>query len=60
MISTPRSNAAQWLIAFRGTEPVGTWELELPREVLPHITGEAIQNILFVITYAGQTAEWPA
>jgi hypothetical protein len=61
VISTRRGNASSWT-AMIGKSPVGEWELSLPNteEVKKHFQDEEIEDILFVITYAGRTPEWPA
>ncbi|MBD2337369.1 hypothetical protein H6G64_10245 [Calothrix sp. FACHB-156] len=61
IISTRRGNAGSWT-AMIGKSPVGEWELTLPNteEVKKHFQDEEIDDILFVITYAGRTPEWPA
>jgi Tc toxin complex TcA C-terminal TcB-binding domain len=60
-ISTRSGNAGSWT-AMIGKNPVGEWELTLPNteEVKKHFLDEEIDDILFVITYAGRTPEWPA
>lgn len=61
VISTRRGNGTSWL-AMIGQSPTGTWELALPNtEVMRNrFQNEEIEDILFVITYQGQTPEWPA
>jgi Tc toxin complex TcA C-terminal TcB-binding domain len=61
IISTRRGNAGSWTATI-GKAPVGEWELTLPNteEVKKHFLDEEIDDILFVITYAGRTPEWPA
>ncbi len=60
IISTRRGNAGSWT-AMIGKPPVGEWELILPNteEVKKHFLDEEIDDILFVITYAGRTPQWP-
>jgi hypothetical protein len=60
IISTRRSNAGSW-IDLIGRSPVGEWELALPNtpEVSNHFKKDEIEDILFVITYAGRTPAWP-
>jgi hypothetical protein len=64
IISTRRGNAGSWT-AMIGKSPIGEWELALPNtEEIRHRFGdegrnEDIADILFVITYAGRTPEWP-
>ena len=59
-ISTRSGNAGSWT-AMIGKSPVGEWELTLPNteEVKKHFLDEEIDDILFVITYAGRTPDWP-
>jgi Tc toxin complex TcA C-terminal TcB-binding domain len=63
VISTRRGNASSW-ISMIGKSPYGDWELSLndnlndgrsPGELLKN---EEITDILFVITYSGNTPEW--
>ena len=60
VISTRRGNAGSWT-AMIGKAPVGEWELALPDtpEIRNLFKAEEIEDILFVITYAGRTPEWP-
>ncbi len=60
VISTRRGNAGSWT-AMIGKSPVGEWELTLPNteEVKQRFQDEEIEDILFVITYSGQTPGWP-
>jgi hypothetical protein len=60
VISTRGGNASSWLPMI-GASPIGEWELALP-DTLPlrqAFDDELIEDILLVITYAGQTPEWP-
>jgi len=59
-ISTRSGNAGSWTVMI-GKSPVGEWELTLPNteEVKKHFLDEDIDDILFVITYAGRTPDWP-
>lgn len=64
VISTRRGNASSWT-SMIGKSPYGTWELSL-NENLPDgrapeelLKDEEIIDILFVITYSGNTPEWP-
>jgi len=61
IISTRRGNAASWT-GIIGNSPIGTWELTLPNtdEVKNHFKNGEINDILLVLTYAGQTPSWPA
>ena len=64
VISTRRGNAGSW-ISMLGKSPYGTWELSLNnnvsdgRTVQELLKNEEITDILFVITYSGNTPEWP-
>jgi hypothetical protein len=65
-ISTRRGNAPNW-VPLIGASPVGEWELELPdtpamrdRFRKDAAAGEEIQDILLVLTCAGDSPEWPA
>jgi hypothetical protein len=61
VISTRRGNASSWA-PLLGRAPVGGWELTLPNaeEMKDRFKNEDIEDILFVITYAGHTPAWPA
>jgi hypothetical protein len=45
-----------------GKTPFGKWELAFPHteEMKNRFKNEEIEDILFVITYSGNTPEWPA
>ncbi|SHF57162.1 hypothetical protein SAMN05443144_11061 [Fodinibius roseus] len=60
IISTRRANGASWM-PFTGIPPTGTWELALPNttEVKDRFQNEEVEDILFVISYEGQTPAWP-
>lgn len=60
VISTRRGNAGSWMTMI-GKVPVGEWELTLPNteEVRNRFKNEEIDDMLFVITYAGRTPAWP-
>jgi hypothetical protein len=60
-ISTRRGNAGSWLPMI-GKSPFGVWELALPNseEMKARFNDEDIEDILFVITYQGATADWAA
>jgi hypothetical protein len=60
LISTRRGNAGSWTFMI-GQPVVGEWELSLPNnvEVKNRFKNEEIEDILFVVTYAGRTPEWP-
>lgn len=61
VISTRRGNAGSWSPMI-GKLPIGEWELALPNseEMKDRFKNEEIEDILFVITYAGHTPAWPA
>jgi len=60
LISTRQGNAGSWT-AMIGKSPFGKWELALPttQEMKDRFKNEEIEDILFVITYSGQTPDWP-
>ena len=61
VIST-RHNAAAWLETLHNQDkqaPFGEWELAL-QSMETQFKDEQFEDILFVITYAGRTPEWPA
>lgn len=64
VISTRKGNASSW-ISMIGRSPYGTWELSLDdnladgRAPVELLNNEEITDILFVITYSGNTPEWP-
>lgn len=60
IISTLKGNAGSWT-SMIGKSPVGEWELALPNtaDIRKRFKNEEIEDILFVITYAGRTPEWP-
>ena len=60
VVSTRRGNAGSWF-AMLGKAPQGQWQLSLPNtpEVRRLFKNEEIDDILFVITYEGQTPAWP-
>jgi hypothetical protein len=64
VISTRRGNASSWT-SMIGKSPYGAWELSLndnlpdgraPEELLGN---DEITDILFVISYSGNTPQWP-
>ena len=61
IISTRRGNAGSWT-SMIGKSPVGEWELTLPNtdEIKKQFQNKELDDILFVITYAGRTPEWPS
>ncbi len=58
--SRPGGGAPGWA-AFAGTGVAGHWELTLPgsQEVRDHFQNEDIDNIVLILTYAGQLPVWP-
>ena len=62
VISTRRANGATWRPMMIGKSPVGEWELALPptTAMRDRFKNEEIDDILLVITYAGETPPWPA
>jgi hypothetical protein len=61
VVSTRRGNAGAWMSMICKT-PFGKWELAFPHteEMKNRFKHEEIEDILFVITYSGNTPEWPA
>ena len=61
VISTRRGNAPSWTPMI-GKKVVGDWELALADNdrMRAYFADDDIQDILFVITYSGQAAEWAA
>jgi hypothetical protein len=59
MISTRKGNGSGWY-AMIGKEPYGVWELSLPNThvVRSYFGMKLIENVLFMITYAGRTPPW--
>jgi hypothetical protein len=59
LISTRRSNA-NWNL-LQGEEPIGDWELAMPNTPAARrwFTDGRITDILFIVTYSGQTPAWP-
>jgi hypothetical protein len=59
-----RGNASSWASTITDTDkaPVGEWELALPDtpDMRNSFKNEEIEDILFVITYSGNTPQWPA
>jgi Tc toxin complex TcA C-terminal TcB-binding domain len=60
MINTRLNSGTAWL-ALIGRAPTGEWELGLPNadEVKHHFEHDEIDDILFVIAYAGRVPDWP-
>jgi hypothetical protein len=60
LVSTRQGNGGAWA-AMIGRSPFGTWELSLPnqQDVRDLFDQDAIQDVLFVVTYSGRTPAWP-
>ncbi len=60
VLSTRSGSATKWLEAI-GAKPFGLWKLDLSHDqaVQTALNNDAIQDILFVITYSGYTPAWP-
>lgn len=60
LISTRSGGAGSWL-AIIGKPPIGEWELTLPStaEMRSRFENGEVENILFILTYAGRTPQWP-
>jgi len=61
VISTRRGNAPSTWQLLKGKVPIGQWELALDtsQQTQDWFANEEIEDILFVITYSGQTPPWP-
>ncbi len=46
-------------LAGTNRSPAGTWTLTLPAACSEYFTNGQIEDILFVITFAGRTPKWP-
>jgi hypothetical protein len=60
VISTRTGSAGSWM-AMKGKAPIGEWELALPntQEIRRRFKDNDIEDIVFVITYAGRAPAWP-
>ncbi len=60
VISTRRTNGTSW-VPLVGSSPIGEWALALEDtpEVRDRFKNEQVEDMLFVITYAGETPPWP-
>jgi len=64
IISTRNGNGSSWTSMF-GLSPVGECEIALPDikddggQTRDYFKNEEIEDMLFVITYAGRTPDWP-
>jgi hypothetical protein len=61
VISTRRANGVSWLpLVEAGSPPFGDWQLTLPNteEVRRRLESEQIEDILLVMSYAGETPPW--
>jgi hypothetical protein len=61
IISTRRGNAGSWT-AMTGKRTVGEWELALPDtdDMRKRFKDGVIEDILFVLSYVGETPPWPS
>ena len=59
IISTRGGNGASWN-SMKGGLPVGEWEVAIDEDTKEMFEEEKIDDILFVITYSGETPEWSA
>jgi hypothetical protein len=67
VISTRQGNGSAWLPVFGGRSPFGEWVLSLRaaaagtnEQIQGWFKDEKIDDILLIISYAGQTLPWPA
>lgn len=60
VISTRGRNVSGWS-SLIGKMPAGNWELKIAdsQKIRDLFKNNEIEDILFVITYAGETPEWP-
>lgn len=58
IISTRRSNGNNWT-TMQGKSPIGEWVLSFDEELSSRFKNNKIEDILFVITFQGETPEWP-
>ena len=58
IISTRRENGRVW-DGMIGLVPTGAWELVLGEDMRPQLENGEIEDIVFVITYAGRLPAWP-
>ena len=59
VISTRQGANAAKFQKMINNSPLGKWELTLPMQTIEQIKKEEITDILFVISYHGQTPAWP-
>lgn len=59
VISTRRSNAANWSLLL-GESPIGDWTFNFPNtpEFISLFEDEKINDILFIVSYSGDTPAW--
>jgi hypothetical protein len=62
IISTRRANGNKWLPIVGKKPPIGEWELTLPTDDTTKnlFRNQAIDDLLFAITYSGRAPQWPA
>jgi hypothetical protein len=58
VISTRRANATGWL-PLLGQSPAGEWTFVFPPEFSNDLHADRISDIVFVVSYAGDTPLWP-
>jgi hypothetical protein len=59
LISTRRGNAEAWT-KIRGTDADGIWELTFAPEASELFDSDRLQDVLFVVGYAGEVQPWPS
>jgi hypothetical protein len=59
VINTRKGSAASWAV-FKGRKPLGQWTLDLSQDptIRKHLEADDVEDILFVMSYTGQTATW--
>jgi hypothetical protein len=55
-----RANGNKWLPIVGKKPPIGEWELPTDDTTKNLFRNEAIEDLLFVITYSGRAPQWPA
>jgi len=62
VVSTRRANGSNWLAIVNGAAaivPAGTWRLRFADTAQPQFSGDAIDDILFAITFEATLPPWP-
>ncbi|MEL7376838.1 MAG: hypothetical protein AAFN65_07765 [Bacteroidota bacterium] len=59
IISTRERNVGPWTTSIIGKPPIGDWELALPSKMHQYFNNEKIEDVLFIITFNGETPFWP-